>query len=100
MILPKAELTPSGRPKLLHGEVERVLLDKVCVTGSELRVCLEAQSTHTPSTPCKTTTALTVLCSSCCFLSSLLLLQVDIEFEGSGCTEGCAVESVYKVRGG
>jgi hypothetical protein len=29
MILPKAELTPSGRPKLVPGEVERVLLDKV-----------------------------------------------------------------------
>jgi hypothetical protein len=29
MILPKAELTLSGRPKLLPGEVERVLLDKV-----------------------------------------------------------------------
>eukprot|EP00878_Enallax_costatus_P031939 GHUV01035013.1.p1 GENE.GHUV01035013.1~~GHUV01035013.1.p1 ORF type:complete len:127 (+),score=22.33 GHUV01035013.1:231-611(+) len=29
MILPKVELTPSGRPKLATGEIERVLLDKV-----------------------------------------------------------------------
>jgi hypothetical protein len=36
MILPKAELTPSGRPKLVAGEVERVLLDKVIVIQSVL----------------------------------------------------------------
>lgn len=34
MILPKVDLTPSGRPKLGVGEIERVLLDKVHTAGS------------------------------------------------------------------
>lgn len=47
MILPKAELTPSGRPKLVAGEVERLMLDKVApsdVAFEAFLVCLPQHS--------------------------------------------------------
>jgi hypothetical protein len=88
MILPKAILTPSGRPQLGHGEIERLLLDKVCCLAPSDQHSRVALASSTPSV---------VNCASACLAKSAFI-QVDLEFEGVGGTEGCTTADRYQAR--
>lgn len=72
MLLERVELTASGRPALQQAEVEVVILDKVSKA-------LEAHAALW-----------------CPLNQPLFALQVDLEFEGRGGTQGALAE-VYKV---
>lgn len=70
MIIPKADLTPSGRPRLAPGEIERALLDKV---GRWHVVVQELQHMHT-------------CCGRCCGLQAVL-----ISYESLGVLTMCVL---------
>jgi hypothetical protein len=52
MIIPKAELTASGRPRLAQGEIERALLDKVRSSARWRRGCSRWQEVAEAGTLC------------------------------------------------
>lgn len=78
MKLPPAQLTPSGRPQLEAGEVEKALLDKVRTEGPF--ACLNAKRLYLTA------------------YSRISFRQVDLEFEGVGGVAGGTSADRFKVR--